>query len=343
MTKIFHVSDNDFDTVGIKTAARILRDGGLVAFPTETVYGLGANALSEEAVKKIFAAKGRPNDNPLIVHIADIERIYPLVTDFSEQAKLLAEKLWPGPLTLVLQASSIIPSIVTAGLETVAIRMPEHEVARRFIAEAGVPVAAPSANLSGKPSPTSAAHVLADLNGRIDAVIDGGECTVGVESTVLDISGETPLILRPGGVTKEMLEKVLGKEIKVDNAHASGEKPRSPGMKYTHYSPEGEVFLVTGHGKELAAKLKLLLDVNDMHGLTTAFILFPETAKYIKKAPSYLHVFTDVEDEAKNLYHVLRNCDEKAIDVIYCETVPKSGLGLAVMNRLTKAAGGKVL
>ena len=326
----------------IEDAARLLKNNELVAFPTETVYGLGANALSEEAVEKIFIAKGRPQDNPLIVHIADINGIYPLVTDFPDKAKKLAERFWPGPLSLVLPASKIIPQNVTADLSTVAIRMPEHPIALKLITEAGVPLAAPSANLSGKPSPTTAQHVLADLDGKIAAVIEGGECNVGVESTVLDINVDPPVILRPGGITKEMIEEVIGK-VHVDSALSSKEKPKSPGMKYDHYSPNGEVFLVLDHGKMLATKLEHLLEVNVRHELRTAVLIHKDTARYLKKEPDLLVVFEDVEEAAHRLYTALRACDDNMIDTIYCETYKNTGIGHALMNRLRKAAGGKII
>lgn len=325
----------------LKEAAEILKKNGLVAFPTETVYGLGANALSAEAVGKIFTAKGRPSDNPLIVHIVDVNGIYPLITDFPDKAKELAEKFWPGPLSIVLPAANSIPDVVSGGLPSVAIRIPDHPVALRLLLEAGVPIAAPSANISGRPSPTNAAHVLKDLEGKIDAIVDGGECGVGVESTVIDFTADVPVILRPGAITREMIEDAIGR-VEVDTT-TNKAKPRSPGMKYTHYSPQGEVFLVSDHGKELAEKLEYLLTINTRHELRTAFLISTLTAQFLKKEPDLLFAFNDQEDAAHNLYNALRVCDDKQIDIIYCETYKKNGIGLALMNRLRKAAGNKII
>lgn len=342
MTKEYKINIDNFTADELAEAADILKNNGTVAFPTETVYGLGANALSGEAVKKIFIAKGRPSDNPLIVHIADISGIYPLVTEFNDRAKTLAENFWPGPLTMVLPASELIPKEVTGGLSTVAIRIPDHPVALMLLQLAGIPIAAPSANTSGGPSPTTPEHVLSDLRGKVDAVVAGGESSLGVESTVLDLTTEPPVILRPGGITREMLEEVIGK-VKVDSAISASQDPRSPGMKYTHYSPHGETFLVTEHGKNLARKLDVLLNVNRKHELRTAFLITAEAVQYLKAKPELLWEFTDLDNVAHNLYTALRECDEQNIDAIYCETFTNKGIGLAVMNRLRKAAGGKVI
>lgn len=342
MTKVFKINSEHFTTPEIEEAADILRMGGTVAFPTETVYGLGANAMSSQAVEKIFIAKGRPSDNPLIVHIADLDGIYPLINNFSERAKILAGHFWPGPLTMVLPASPDVPSIVTAGLATVAIRMPNHPLALALIREAGVPLAAPSANISGQPSPTTAAHVMKDLQGKIDAIIDGGDAEVGVESTVIDMTEQLPVILRPGSVTREMLEAVLG-EVKLDQAINANENPRSPGMKYQHYSPNAEVYLVLEHEKKLARKLEIILDINSRHELRTAFLITKTSAAFLKTEPHFLFTFENAEDAAHNLYHALRLCDEQGIDKIYCERYAKKDIGLAVMNRLMKASGGRVI
>lgn len=339
MTKVFKITPSNI-LEEVKEGAEIIKKGGTVAFPTETVYGLGANALVAGAVEKIFAAKGRPSDNPLIVHIAELASIYPLVTDFPEKAKLLARKFWPGPLTMVLPAAPGIPNAVTAGLKTVGIRMPNHPVALALISAAGVPIAAPSANTSGLPSPTSADHVILDLDGKIDAIINGGECQVGVESTVVDLTTSIPVILRPGGVTREMLEAVVG-AVTIDKALTAADHPRAPGMKYKHYSPKGEVYLVNGHGCKLADKLNLLLLENREKKLRTALLITEETAKFIKQQPQFLYSFKDVLAAAQNLYAALRLCDENKIDVIYCETFSQNGMGLAVMNRMSKAAAGR--
>ena len=342
MTKLYKINPEHFTTPAIEEAADILRNGGTVAFPTETVYGLGANAMSSQAVEKIFIAKGRPSDNPLIVHIADLDGIYPLINNFPERAKILAEHFWPGPLTMVLPASQDVPSIVTAGLATIAVRMPNHPLALALIREAGVPLAAPSANISGQPSPTTATHVIKDLHGKIDAIIDGGNAEVGVESTVIDLTEQIPVILRPGSVTREMLEAVLG-EVKLDQAINANDNPRSPGMKYQHYSPDGEVYLVMEHDKKLARKLEIILDINLRHELRTAFLITKTSAAFLKTEPHLLFTFENVEDAARNLYHALRLCDEQGIDKIYCERYAKKEIGLAVMNRLMKASGGKII
>jgi L-threonylcarbamoyladenylate synthase len=333
----------------IVDAAQLLRDGEVVAFPTETVYGLGANALSDDAVEKIFLAKGRPGDNPLIVHIADEAQLQTVAEAVPEKARRLMDAFWPGPLTLILPKTDRVASLVTAGLDTVGVRMPNHPAALALIRQAGVPVAAPSANRSGRPSPTTAAHVLADLDGRIAGVLDGGPTGVGVESTVIDVTVEPPIILRPGGVTREQLEAVIG-PVKLDPAFSAGsaETPRSPGMKYAHYAPEGEMWLVEGEEPRVREKMSGMLAEAKRRGLRTGVLASAEAAPYWRERPEadvVLSVGSRAEpgEVAQRLYAVLRQFDERQVQFIVGETFSRSGLGMAVMNRLEKAAGGRIL
>ncbi|WP_418791138.1 L-threonylcarbamoyladenylate synthase [Phosphitispora sp. TUW77] len=323
-------------------AAQLIRDGGLVAFPTETVYGLGANALDPKAVSEIFNAKGRPADNPLIVHISDVSQVYNLSDEVTIPAERVMEAFWPGPLTVVLPRKPGVPDVVTSGLDTVAVRMPDHPVALGIISRAGVPVAAPSANSSGKPSPTTAGHVAEDLSGKIDAVVDGGPCRVGVESTVIDLTQEPPVILRPGGVTQEELEGVLGH---VETAASFAEDyvgaPRSPGMKYRHYSPKAEVVLVIGeHADEITQKVSELLAKYHCQGKITGVLAAAETAaKYSSDAVFNLGSRECPEEIARSLFYGLRYLDMQGVDIIISEGYSEKGIGAAVMNRLKKAAG----
>ena len=337
----------------IRFAARVLLAGGTVAFPTETVYGLGANALDGAAVEKIFLARRRPGDNPLIVHVARREELDRLVTRVPAQAERLIDLFWPGPLTLILPRSWAVPDQVTAGLDTVAVRMPRHPVALALIRAAGVPVAAPSANLSGKPSPTSGLHVLRDLAGRVNLVLDGGRAEVGLESTVLDLTGDCPLILRPGGVSREELEQVLG-QVALDPAlaqdHSGLLKPRSPGLKYTHYAPAARVFVIRAALPErLPEALVRLVRRARTRGKRVGLLLTAETAREFirqKIQPDYLEVMGSrnrPQEIAARLFEALRNCDRHRLDLVYAESIPEKGIGLAVMNRLLKAAGYRVI
>ncbi len=351
-TELVTVRDPSANPSALKRAGGILREGGLVAFPTETVYGLGADALNPEAVQKIYLAKGRPSDNPLIVHIADEQALAPLVSEIPTQAEQLMEKFWPGPLTLVLPRSPRIPDRVTGGLATVAVRMPDHPVALALLKEAGVPVAAPSANLSGRPSPTTAQHVWQDLAGRVEMIIDSGPVGVGVESTVLDLTTETPMILRPGGVTAEELEQVLGKKPALDPsltatkaadpAGGQGEElvPRSPGMKYTHYSPEAQVILVEGDLPVMVETIQRLAGEHLGQGLKVGIMATSETQEAYREG-TVISVGSrgDLSTVAANLYGSLREFDARGVQVILAEGFDQAGLGAAVMNRLTKAAG----
>ena len=331
------------DGAGIARAAALLREGALVAIPTETVYGLAADALNGGAVAGIFAAKGRPMDNPLIVHIAALEDWAPLVTAIPEKARRLAEACWPGPLTIILPHAPCVPGEVTAGLPTVAVRMPSHPVARQVIRAAGRPLAAPSANRSGIPSPTSAAHVLRDMDGRIAAVLDGGECSVGVESTVVDLSGETPRLLRPGGVTLETLEAAAG-TVLVDEAvtHAlrEGAVAASPGMKYKHYAPQAHVVLVKGSPEAYTAFVNArAAEVSE--GLA-ALCFTGEEAGLTVPAVSY-GGRTDAAAQARHVFDALRRLDDIGAQLVYAACPSPEGMGLAVYNRLLRAAGFEVI
>ena len=351
-TKIWTV-DKDVENLPsctqIVDAARFLRDGEVVAFPTETVYGLGANALSDESVEKIFLAKGRPSDNPLIVHIGAKEQLSLVAREVPEKAERVMKAFWPGPLTVILPRTRRVAPLVTAGLDTVGVRMPDHPVALALLQEAGVPIAAPSANRSGRPSPTTAAHVLTDLDGRIAGVLDGGPTGVGVESTVLDVTVEPPMILRPGGVTQEQLEAVIGK-VALDPSFSAGasETPRAPGMKYTHYAPEGEMWLVSGDFPRVRAKMAEMLRLAKQQGLKTGVLVVEEHVNGWKHAPEVDVVLSvgpsgRLEEAAQRLYAVLRQFDDRQVQFIVSEALPRQGLGMAVMNRLEKAAGGRIV
>lgn len=346
-TIIIDIDKEDIDIDRLKSGAEILRNGGTVTFPTETVYGLGANALDEKAVKKIFEAKGRPSDNPLIIHIAKYHDISDIVAEIPEKAEKLINEFWPGALTLIFKKSSIIPKIVTGGLDTVAIRMPAHPIAKRLIELAGVPVAAPSANLSGKPSPTKEKHVKDDLMGRVDAIVCGGDAAVGVESTVLDVTSDTPMILRPGGVTKEEIEKVVGR-VDIDPAIQGSNDtkliPKSPGMKYTHYSPNADVILVKGNLDSMIMGIKRIRKEKQKEGYKVGIIATDETKdKYECDAIISVGSREQLETIASNLFKVLREFDETDVDIILAETFEETGLGQAIMNRLMKAAGYNVI
>jgi len=315
------------DFPAIRKAAEIIRAGGLVAFPTETVYGLGASASDPAAVARIFSAKGRPSDNPLIVHVSDREQVYRVASSVPERAHFLMERFWPGPLSLVLPRSSAVPDLVSAGLPTVAVRMPSHPVALELIRTAGVPIAAPSANRSGRPSPTSAHCVLEDLAGRIDAVLDGGTCRIGVESTVLDLTGPRAVILRPGGITREALTSALGEP--VFQASWKGVSiPPSPGMKYRHYAPRAPLILVTGPPSRRRRLLHILANFYERRGLKVCLL-----ADFLNQQGD-----DDVENISRHLFRSLRRCDALKAGVILAEGIASRGLGVAVMNRLGKAA-----
>lgn len=318
------------DSKGIIKAAAIIKNGGIVAFPTETVYGLGAAATNSRAVKKIYAAKGRPSDNPLIVHIASLKQLERVAEKIPDYAYRLAEHFWPGPLSLILPRASEIPQEVSSGHPTVAVRMPGHKVALDLIDAAGVPIAAPSANRSGRPSPTSYRHVLEDLTGRIDAVIKSGSCSIGIESTVLDLTSSVPLILRPGGISREELEAVLDVSVYVAGSKRKKLTVTAPGMKYRHYSPRAPLILFTGSQKR--RRLVIASIINYYHKRCFKIALLNPVS------PHSPFVREPLETLAARLYHDLRDMDNRGVDLILAEELAVNGLGLAVMNRLKKAA-----
>ena len=334
------------DTIeNIRAAADIIRDGGLVAFPTETVYGLGADALNSEAVSKVYAAKGRPSDNPMIVHIAETSELAKLTDDISSDMQALMDAFWPGPMTMIVRRKDIVPDVTTGGLDTVGVRLPSSEVARTLIRESGCPIAAPSANISGRPSPTTAEHVIHDLYGRIDGIICGEDCDFGIESSVIDMTCDTPMILRPGAITCEMFSEALGREVAVDQSLfkrpqniLDPEKiedtgtptdedfhPKSPGMKYKHYAPYAEMIIFDGEGDSVRKAMDAEADELEKQG------------KSVFKLS-----FTDEKLAAHELFTKLREADELGADVILAEALPEQGLGFSVMNRMLKSAGYNV-
>ena len=343
-TVVFKVDSQQPDIEKVRVAANMIREGGLVAFPTETVYGLGADALNAKAVLALFTAKERPLDNPPIVHVENIKDVYTLAEQIPPKADKLMKEFWPGPLTLIFRRSRAVPDVTVAGLETVAVRMPQHAVALALIKESKRPIAAPSANLAGKPSSTSAEHVFADLNGRINAILDGGPTRIGVESTVLDLSIEPAMVLRPGGTSLEALKNVLGnvklhpfvvaeKELAIENA-------RSPGMKHRHYAPQAPVILVEGAISPVMATVKSLIGSYWLQDKRVGVLATAETAwAYEADVVKSLGSRRNVDGMAANLFRLLREFDEENVDVIISESVPTEGLGLAVMNRLRKASG----
>ena len=337
MTIVINMRDG-LDDRKIKVAGRLIIEGKLVAFPTETVYGLGADALNENAVRRIFEAKGRPADNPLIVHIADFNDLKKLAREIPEESRLLAEKFWPGPLTLVLPKREEVPLVTTGGLDTVAVRMPAHPIALALI-RASTPIAAPSANISGKPSPTLAEHVVDDFYGRIEAIIDGGPTWVGVESTVIDLSSERPTLLRPGGLPLEEIERVIGPvEIHPAVKGKAVDLARAPGMKYRHYSPNAPVVVVEGPRDKVREKIEELVAEYRSKGYRVGVMATEEF-----EADEFFHLGETLEDVAKNLFRALRELDRRGVDVIIAEGVEERGLGLAVMNRLRKASGYRII
>ncbi len=344
-TKYYKVDPTSPDTAIMNEAAELIRQGELVAFPTETVYGLGANGLDAQAVAKVFRAKGRPSDNPLILHIDAADKIYDLAASVPASVKALTECYWPGPLTVVVERQPHVPNAVTGGLNTVAIRLPSSPVARELIRLAGVPVAAPSANTSGRPSPTTAKDVLADLDGKVAAIIDAGPCAIGLESTVIDCTTPVPTLLRPGGITYEMLIEVLG-DIEIDPGLAGSQAvPKSPGMKYTHYAPIAPMILIEAEPAAAAALIKREINQALAAGKIVGAIVSAELADSLPPA-TLTAVYgsrADVACIAANLYTALRSFDDKIVDIIYAEGIAEHGLGLAVMNRMRKAAGYRII
>ncbi|KAF0819062.1 MULTISPECIES: L-threonylcarbamoyladenylate synthase [unclassified Cytobacillus] len=337
--------DNSVDKEGsysqFSQAADLLKNNEVVAFPTETVYGLGGNAENDDAVKKIFQAKGRPSDNPLIIHIADKAQLDGFVTEIPQNAQALMNVFWPGPLTLIfILKGGVLSQYATAGLSTVAVRMPDHPVALELLKKTGLPIAAPSANRSGRPSPTTAEHVWEDLNGRIAGLVDGGPTGVGVESTVVDCTGEVPVILRPGGITREQLEEVVG-DVSVDPALADeSQAPKSPGMKYRHYAPDAPLYLVEGTREDI----QHFVDDKKQEGLSVGVLTTVENREFYHADYVYACGQREkLETVASSLYEALRYFNTTDADVIFCEMFPGKGVGHAIMNRLMKAAGHRVI
>ena len=336
----------DEDSEWLRTASKILRAGGLVAFPTETVYGLGGDALNPLASEKIYAAKGRPSDNPLIVHIADMDALYGIVRDVPEKSRLLAEAFWPGPLTMIFEKNDKVPLQTTGGLESVAVRMPSHEVARALIRCSTGYIAAPSANTSGRPSPTKADHVVDDLNGRIEMIIDGGKVGIGLESTIVDFTEDIPTILRPGYITQEMLASVIG-EVRMDRGlieESSGIHPKAPGMKYKHYAPKADLVIVEGEPEAVTTYINAQAAFLREKGESCGVIAADETV-CLYQAEQVLSIGSRADEEsiARHLYDVLRRFDDLAVKKIYSESFCTPVMGQAIMNRLLKAAGHQVI
>ncbi len=341
-TKIIKIDKNQINEEVIKEAGALLREGKLVAFPTETVYGLGADALQEEAAKRTYEAKGRPSDNPLIVHIADYDDLKKIAINIPPETDMLAAHFWPGPLTMIFQKSDIVPYGTTGGLDTVAVRMPVDPIAQALIREAGGFVSAPSANTSGRPSPTTAQHVEEDLNGKIDMILDGGTVDIGLESTILDMTVSPPMILRPGAITEEMFEKVIG-PVNVDQtllSENSTQAPKAPGMKYRHYAPKAKLMIVEGDLREEILAIRQLAYEADRKGHPVGIIATSETLPFYNHGiVKNIGTRENEKSIARNLYGVLREFDEENVDTIYSESFAVQGMGTAIMNRLEKAAG----
>jgi L-threonylcarbamoyladenylate synthase len=335
-TKIIQISTEHPNADKIQNAVEILCGGGLVAFPTETVYGLGADALNAEAVQKVFEAKGRPSDNPLIVHIASLENVQQFTTEISEKGLQLAKRFWPGPLTLVLHKKNNVPNIVTAGLETVALRVPDHPVTLELLRQFKGGIVGPSANVSGKPSPTSAEHVYNDLNGKIDLILDTGSTTIGVESTVLDVTVDPPVVLRIGGLSREDIEKRIG-EVRWTNAVELLQ--RSPGTRHRHYAPNARVILFPPADEE---KFQQLLQKNKELQKKVGSITYSKAFACIEQSSLHIIIESSIEHVARNLFRALRELDQQKVDVILVESVEDKGLGAAVMDRLCKAAANSI-
>ncbi|MCS7114006.1 MAG: L-threonylcarbamoyladenylate synthase [Nitrososphaerota archaeon] len=347
-TLVLKVNPETPNSENVRLAANIIRNGGLVAFPTETVYGLGADALNSRAVLALFWAKNRPLDNPPIVHVSSISDVYKLVREVPAKAERLMEIFWPGPLTLIFKRSEIVPDVTVASLDTIAVRMPKHNVALALIKESGCPIAAPSANLSGRPSPTTAEHVLEDLYGRIDAILDAGPTRIGVESTVLDLTVDPPQILRPGGTPYEALREVLGNVELHPAAIAEKEllinKARSPGMKHKHYAPKAEMIVVEGELSAIVEKIRELTEEYKRNDVKVGVLATNETSAYYQAdVVKSLGSRNNTADMARNLFRLLREFDMEKVDVIIAEGVPAQGLGLAVMNRIRKASGYNII
>ena len=345
-TKVSEIKSAVEDEYKIGEAAQIIKNGGLVAFPTETVYGLGADALNEEAVKKIFIAKGRPQDNPLIVHVSS-KNIEAYVKEIPDIAKKLINKFWPGPLTIILNKKDIIPNVTSANLPSIGIRMPDNDIARKLIELSGTVIAAPSANISGRPSPTDLERCVEDLDGRVDYIIGGCNSKIGVESTIVDCTVNPPLVLRPGGITLEML-KELDSRIEIDEAvmkkPSENLKPKAPGMKYRHYAPKAKVTIISGNRKNTVEKIKEMVNYNIEKQKKVCILTVEENEnEYNQGIKIVLGSLSDLTTVAKNLFEALRKCDDLGADLILAEAYEKKGVGVAIMNRLNKAAGFDII
>lgn len=352
LTVIEKININNIDKVAIQKATNILKGNGIVAFPTETVYGLGANALEDTAVKKIYLAKGRPSDNPLIIHISSKKDIYKLVKNVPSIADTLIDSFWPGALTIIFPKTDIVPNVTSGNLNTVAIRMPKNKICLELIKSCGFPLAAPSANTSTKPSPTKASHVYNDLNGKIPMIIDGGKCSIGIESSVVTINNNEIIMLRAGGITKEMIQKILpNTNITVKNNEYKNcfDSPTdniciSPGMKYKHYAPNGELFLIRGENDRVMRYIKNNLLLDYKNNTKSLVICTKENIEFYKKF-NHLNIGSNhnLDDVAKNLFDVLRQCDDMNTKKIYVQTFLEDGIGIAIMNRLCKASSNKII
>lgn len=347
-TKVITIDRKNQDKALLMEAGRLLKEGALVAFPTETVYGLGGDGLQEDAAARIYAAKGRPSDNPLILHIADIQALEVLAVDVPELAYRMAEKFWPGPLTMILKKSSVVPYATTGGLDTVAIRMPSDEIAREIIKASGTYIAAPSANLSGRPSPTKAEHVIEDLSGRVEMIVDGGDSDIGLESSIIDLSGEVPMILRPGYITKEDFEQVVA-EVQYDSA-VLATKPqesvvaKAPGMKYRHYAPKGQITIVEGEASAVIKAINALVAEQEAKGVRVAVLCAEETKEqYVCRHIYSLGSLKSETEISAHLFAALRSFDTEQMEVIYSESFDNTKLAKAIMNRLRKAAGYQII
>lgn len=346
-TIIEKVDPGHIDTDVMEQAGKLIAEGELVAFPTETVYGLGGDALDPDASRKIYAAKGRPSDNPLIVHIADFDDMKRVAREVPEQAKKLADAFWPGPLTMIVWKSDAVPEATTGGMQTVAVRMPNHPVALELIRRSGCLIAAPSANTSGRPSPTEAQHVAEDLSGKIALILDGGPVGIGIESTIIDLTEEKPMILRPGYITPEMLSEVLQEEVVIDPGIIAADdtrKPKAPGMKYKHYAPKAEMIIVDGAQDAVIHKINELTAAKRAEGKKVAVIATDETKdRYDAQVILSMGKRADEDAIAQHLYKILRECDELDVGEIYSECFQTPRIGQAIMNRLLKAAGHTVI
>lgn len=346
-TKIEYVNPKQIDEAVMREAGKLIADGELVAFPTETVYGLGGDALHPEAAKKIYAAKGRPSDNPLIVHIADFSDMNRVAREVPEAAKKLADAFWPGPLTMIVWKSDAVPTATTGGMDTVAVRMPNHPVALDLIRKSGCLIAAPSANTSGRPSPTEASHVAEDLSGRIAMILDGGPVGIGIESTIIDLTESQPMVLRPGYITPQMLSDVLGEEVIIDPGIIAADdtrKPKAPGMKYKHYAPKADMVIVDGAQNAVTERINALVRTQQQAGKKVAVIATEESrSAYTADIILSMGSRSDEDAIAQHLYKILRECDELHVDAIYSESFQTPRIGQAIMNRLLKAAGHTVI